>query len=77
MVVVIGIVTVIIIEFSIRMDDLYDDVFLREVFKVPIDRGQSHVGETFFQLLPDIFRAEIGRVIGKDIKYGKPLRCCL
>jgi hypothetical protein len=75
--VMISIVTVIIVKLAIRMNNLENDIFIGELFEVPIDGGQPHTDKASFQPFPDVFRAKVRFFFCEYVEDGESFRCCL
>ena len=48
-----------IIELPVGVDDLEHDPSCRQVFQVPVYRGEPYRRKAFLELPPDLFRTEI------------------
>ena len=71
------VVTIIVVELAVGMDDFINDTALGQLLKITVDSGETNFRELPLHPAPYFFRGQVNKLIGQDIQDSQPLRCYL
>jgi len=77
MVMMAGIITIVIVKFTVRVDNLYNDSAIRKFFQVSVNGWESDSFETYLKFPPNLLRTKVAKCFGKNFKDCNPFGCCL